>query len=72
MQNGRRGVKLSAPLNIPIHPKLKDRIGRAADKEGVPMNEFVARILAEHLGCPELAKVPRHQMGRPRKELMTA
>jgi hypothetical protein len=59
-------MRLTVPLHIPIAPELKDRIDQAAFDLGLPTNEYVAKILAEHLGLPELAKIPRKALGRPR------
>jgi len=66
MAERKRKVRPTAILTLPIHPDLKDRIGEAADKAQMPMNEFVANVMAEHLGCPELAQIPRKTFGRPR------
>lgn len=57
-----------AIFTIRMGPALKEAIGKAADEEGVPMNEFMARVLADHLGKPELAEIPRKSYGRPRKD----
>lgn len=54
-------------LTLPVQPELKDAIGTAADAKGMPMNEFVAEVLAQYLGRPELAAIPRKAFGRPRK-----
>lgn len=61
-----------APYTIRISQELKDEIGRAADEAGLPMNEFIARVLAEHLGQPSLAAIPRKPSGRPRKPVVTS
>jgi len=62
---------MATKVNFAFHPDLRIEIGKAADRDGVPMNEFVARVLADHLGRPELAVIPRKSVGRPRKELQT-
>lgn len=61
-------VKTAVILTLPISPELKNAIGDKADAANLPMNEWVARVLAEMLGRPELAAIPRKSMGRPRKE----
>jgi hypothetical protein len=58
--------KPAAIMTVPVDPLLKELIGQAADGEGIPMNEWVARLAANALQRPELAEVPRKQMGRPR------
>ena len=52
-------------LTVPLHPELKKILHRAADAENLPMNEFVARVLAKHFNRPELGTIPRKKMGRP-------
>lgn len=47
--------------------QLKDLIGKKADKKNLPLSEYVALIMARHVGRPELAAIPRKKMGRPRK-----
>lgn len=67
-----RGKMIPKPaviLTLPVDPQLKELIGRAADVEGIPMNEWVARLAANALHRPELGEVPRKPLGRPRKEL---
>lgn len=62
----KKPVKPAAILTVPLDPELKELIGKAADKEGVPMNEWVARLAAEKLERPDLATIPRRPFGRPR------
>lgn len=57
-----------AILTVSIDPALKDLIGNAADTEGMTMNEWVARVCASALERPDLAKIPRKSLGRPRKQ----
>lgn len=64
---GKRAVRPAAFLNLPIHPELKELIGQAADEDGLAMNEWIAKLAAEHLGRPDLAQIPRKPFGRPRK-----
>lgn len=54
---------------IRMGPELKELIGKAADNAGLPMNEYIAQVMAEHLGKPELGQIPRKSLGRPRKEV---
>lgn len=55
-----------------LDPELKKLLGEEADKEGVPLNEYMAGILAEHIGHPDLAKIPRKSIGRPRNDYIPA
>lgn len=64
--------KLTAEIRVYADPQLKALAGAAADERGVPLSEFVVQVLAQHLGRPDLAKVPRKSIGRPRKDLATA
>lgn len=62
----RRTVRPAAILTLPIDPRLKEAIGKAADEAGLSMNEWVAQLAAEALGVPEYAEIPRKTFGRPR------
>ena len=42
-----------------IHPDLHDLAETKAAANGLPLSEFIARILADHLDRPDLAIVPR-------------
>ncbi len=46
--------------------QLKDLIGKKADKANLPLSEYVAKVMAKHVGRPDLAVIPRKKMGRPR------
>jgi hypothetical protein len=59
--------KMTALIRVYCDPRLKDEAGRAATEANLPLNEYVARVLAMHLGHPELGHIPRKPMGRPRK-----
>ena len=59
-----------AIFTLRIGPGLKEAIGKAADEAGLPMNEFIAKVMADHLERPELAAIPRKSLGRPRKEIV--
>lgn len=61
-----------ADIRVYADPRLKDLAGEAADREGLPLSEFVVKVLAERLGRPELALVPRKRPGRPRKRAAAA
>ena len=62
-----RGETLVAEIRVYSPPELKDLAGEEADKQGVPLSEFVVRVLAKHLQRPDLATIPRKSVGRPRK-----
>lgn len=53
-----------------INIKLSEELVRAIDAAAgeLARNEYMARVMAEHLGRPELAEIPRKRMGRPRRE----
>lgn len=57
-------------LLVRLHPELKRILGEAADREQVfgGMGELAVRIMASYFKRPDLAYVPRKQMGRPRKD----
>lgn len=67
-------MRLTANLMVPMDPRLKELVGQAAEDAQVTMNEWVARVLAERLGYPELARIPRKNrgLGRPRNPLPTS
>ena len=54
-------------LQVDMPAELKSLIGEEADRTGVSMNEFVASVIADKFGRPDLAKIPRKKPGRPRK-----
>lgn len=56
-----------AIFTIRMSPGLKEAIGQAADLAGLPMNEYMAQVMARHLGKPDLGMIPRKSYGRPRK-----
>lgn len=59
-------VRLAVPLYATVSPELKERIDQAAFDAGLPTNEYVAKVFAEHFGEPDLARIPRKPLGRPR------
>ncbi|HBI44462.1 MAG TPA: hypothetical protein DDY78_16660 [Planctomycetales bacterium] len=70
--DGKRPVRPAAILTLTIDPELKDLIGEAADRDELPMNEWMARLAAQELGRPDLGKIPRKLSGRPRKPAAVA
>ncbi len=64
-------VRLTTPLYVTISPELKDLIDQAAFDQGLATNEYVAKVLAKALGRPDLAKIPRKPLGRPRIRVHT-
>lgn len=57
-------------ISVNCDPELKLIAGKAADDEGFNLSEYVVKVLAEHLGRPDLVIVPRKKIGRPRKEIV--
>ena len=59
-------------LLVRLLPELKTLIGDEADRLGIHggMGELAVRILADYFKRPDLAKVPRKKMGRPRSAAM--
>lgn len=59
-------------LLVRLLPELKDLIDREATAKEVEggMGELAVQILAEHFKRPDLARVPRKKMGRPRKVIL--
>lgn len=70
-QPEKRRNTVPAIFTFRLSPELKEALGLRADEEGLPLNEWMAAVLAEHIGRPELAKIPRKSMGRPRKAVVT-
>lgn len=60
---------MTVQIHIHCDPELKRLAGIEADKSGLPLSEYIARTLAYHLGRPDLARIPRKRMGRPRKPI---
>lgn len=59
-------MRLTSSMTVTIAPELKDLVDQSAYNLGLPTNEFVAKILADKLKRPDLAKIPRKPFGRPR------
>jgi hypothetical protein len=55
-------------VSIKMRPELKEELERAADAAGLPMNRWIVELIANRVGKPELARVPRKRMGRPNKQ----
>ena len=55
-------------LLVRLSPELKQLIGEEADRLGIDggMGELAVKILSQHFRRPDLAKIPRKKMGRPR------
>ena len=62
------GKKVAVVTQVPASPEWKRVAGQAADEEGLPLSEFIVRVVADYLGRPDLAVVPRKKPGRPRKD----
>lgn len=58
---------MTAAIHIYCDPELKRLAGMAADHADLPLSEWIARVLAKHIGRPELGRIPRKSIGRPRK-----
>lgn len=60
-------------LLVRLDPELKRLIGEEADRLDIEggMGELAVQILAQHFKRPDLAKVPRKKMGRPRIKTTT-
>jgi hypothetical protein len=50
-----------------VGERLRDLVVAEADREGIPVSEVIARLLAKAVNRPDLGEVPRRRMGRPRK-----
>lgn len=59
-----KAKRLTAPLYVLVAPELKDAVDMIAFREGLATNEWVAKVLADKIGRPELAKIPRNPLGR--------
>lgn len=56
-----------AIVSVYLDERLKELIASEADRLDLPMSKFIVEALAEKLRRPDLAKVPRKRIGRPRK-----
>ena len=68
VQGDKKMSKPAVIMTLPVDPELKRLIREAARADNMPMNEWVAKVVADYLGKPELARVPRKDYGRPAAE----
>lgn len=61
--------KVTAEISVNCDPELKRILSDAADEANVSLSEHVTAIIANAIDRPDLAKVPRKKIGRPRKEV---
>lgn len=66
------GAKLTTEISVYCDPELKRLAGERADEAQLPLSEYIVRVLAKELKRPDLAKIPRKPMGRPRKDAVPA
>lgn len=59
--------KVSRKVCTKLGVVLFDEMRRAAERQGIPLNEWLSRVCAQYLGRPDLESVPHERMGRPRK-----
>lgn len=58
---------MAEPIFANVHPELKKLIEEKAEEMGMFLNEYLARLLAEHVGRPDLNWIPRKRRGGNRK-----
>lgn len=63
----RKEILMAEQMVIRIHPDLIKAADREADRANLNRNEYWAKVMAEHLEKPELGRIPRKKLGRPRK-----
>jgi len=51
-----------------VDSRLRDIVAQMADEQNLPMSEIVAKLLAQAVKRPDLAKVPRKPFGAPRRK----
>jgi len=68
-KNPVKPTRLTSPLYLPIDPQLKEAVELVAWNAGMTTNEWVAMVLADKIGKPHLAPIPRKRMGRPPQSL---
>lgn len=64
----RMGVAIDT-LSVRIPAELKELIGKAADAEGLALNEYVAKVFAQEVSRPDLRSIPRGRPGRKRQRV---
>ena len=57
-------------IHVYLQPSLKALIAKAADRENLPMSEWVTRAVAERFGRPKLGIAIRKRPGRRRKKIV--
>lgn len=68
-ENGKHAVgekKLTVDIRVYASEELKELAWDEAEKIGLPLSEYIVRVLADHLSRPDLRVIPRKAMGRPR------
>lgn len=63
---------MAVRLEIKIQEKLLALVDQVAHEKGVPRNDVIAPILAEHFARPDLGTVPRGPFGRPKSKQKVA
>lgn len=69
---GRKETRMTEQIVLRVQPDLIKAADKAADAEELTRNQFWARVVAGHLGKPELGRIPRRHPGRKRNELANA
>lgn len=57
---------MSYQLLIKMKSELGDLLAQEADKEKLPLSEWVVKLIAKRFERPDLGEVPRISFGRPR------
>jgi hypothetical protein len=68
----KRRTSLTVITQVPSSAAWKEAAGRKAQELEIPLSEYIVRVVAEALGDPNLAIIPRKPAGRPRKKLKVA
>jgi hypothetical protein len=55
-------------LNLRVGQSLRDLLVAEASNKGLTLNELIAQLAAQHIGRPELGKIPRKPLGRKPKQ----
>lgn len=56
--------KMTTDIRVYCKPELKNMLIRLAQKAGLPLSEYVVKLLALSIDKPELSDVPRKPPGR--------
>ena len=62
-----RLLKEKVELKGYVDSRLRDVVLAYADEQDLPLSEAVAHLIAKAMRRPDLAKVPRKRIGRPRR-----